>query len=130
VPKSHFRHLHKNLHPPGSVRVWATVHGPVEGSDEFQVAGVQSRGLLITGVRRRTETSGYALTVNVGHIAFQIFGHESREHLHVNPPPIQGVDSASYEIAIWPTQSKPVSWPPTHGFNLDSLLLYAKRFEP
>jgi hypothetical protein len=129
VPDDHFRQLRKTLHPPGSVRVWAAIHAVRAGADEFQIAGVQSRGIDLDGVRTGLKTKAYVLTLNIGHIAFQIFGHDSSTHLSVSPPAIGGITPDLYEIPIWPTQAGSVTWPPTHGFDLESLLVYSKRFE-
>jgi hypothetical protein len=46
VPKPHFRRLAKNLHPPGRVTIWTTVHSAQPGDTEFQVAHFEARGLL------------------------------------------------------------------------------------
>jgi hypothetical protein len=126
VPDTHFTHLRKHLHPPGSVRVWATAHGVEQNTEEFAVAWAQSRGLAFQG-SRGTQFNGYAITVSVGHIAFQVFGHEAREHLHVERPAIQGISPDNYDVPLWPTQPGPVRWPRTHGFDFSGLALYAAR---
>jgi hypothetical protein len=126
VPVAHFRHLHKNLHPPGSVRIWTAAHAAQPDDAEFQVAGVQSRGLSFEG-SHGSKFNGYSITINVGHFAFQVFGHDSGKHLNVRLPEIGGVDPATYERQIWPVQPATVSWPPTHGFDQGGLLLYSQR---
>src|SRR5207249_875584 len=47
VPEAHFRHLRRNLHPPGRVFIWTTVDGLQPGATRFQVADVQSRGFTL-----------------------------------------------------------------------------------
>lgn len=128
VPEADFRHLFKNLHPPGRIRVWATLHGPREGATKFKVVVIENNGLLFEGTQG-TRFRGYAITVGVGHLAFQVFGYEPGHHMSINPPPIAGVAPGDYEVQIWPVQPRPVTWPPRLGFDRESLIAYSKRFE-
>jgi hypothetical protein len=128
VPEAHFRHLARNLHPPGRVTIWTTVHLPGPSETDFQVAHFDARGLLFEGGSFGKGFHGYTLTVNVGHFAFQVLGHESREHLDLNSPVIQGIPPSGYEIRIWPVQGRSVSWPPKRGFDRSGLAFYSARW--
>lgn len=129
APDAHYRHLRKKLHPPGTVQIWAAAHAATPGAEEFQVAVIQSRGMLLEGRRSGLKANGYAVTIGIGHLAFQIFGTDSRQHFQLNAPSIYGATADQYEVRIWPAQARSVKWPPSRGFDTGALLAYSQRFE-
>ena len=128
VPSEHYKFLQKNLRPPGHCRVWVTSFGINPPSDTFEVGWIQPSWLTFEGVKTGHLVHGYAITCNIGYLAFQVLGYEGREKLQFSERVIYGIGLDRYNTEIWPPQGHPVQWPPPVGFDRAGLVEYAGRW--
>lgn len=120
IPREIYPGFPRWLRPPAFAQVWAAAYAGNSG----QFYGHGRLRLLITtaaGVSVPNDLSAYGACLQVGALAFRIFGHL----IQGIPPIVPTGDVAQCLVPIWPTVPN-AEWPPKVAVDDDGLELLVK----
>jgi hypothetical protein len=113
IPSAHYRYLFERLHPPETCHVWCgSYHPDYEVEQRFRGASVNPSPWTAKSPLG-VEVKGYHVAFNVGHLVFQITGHDSPILRHVEPVFRSDASISDLLIPLWPIDLGGLSWPPT-----------------
>ncbi|HYI99152.1 MAG TPA: hypothetical protein VEX36_05665 [Thermoleophilaceae bacterium] len=115
-----FAHLYEHKRPPDSVAILMACYG----GNRFPLsAGTRQITFeMKVGDGPRTKRNAYLLTVSVGHVVFQVFGHHFQRAFDLHPSGWKH----STSIVIWPQPEHPVRWPPRAPLTDKTLRKFAR----
>jgi hypothetical protein len=117
VPASHISELFGSGEPPASTHVWIAAY-------EGEWSGWYSGDVIGIGPPSKTEGLAYCATMVVGHLVFQVLGHDLAEPIE----PLSAPEADRLSVQLWPPQSTLVSWPPRFAILDGWLDLFAGQF--
>jgi hypothetical protein len=119
IPDTQYHRLYVAQQPPSGYLVWVAHRRrliDVSGRELLAASFEQSIALFNTVPTAMIERmkahfapghNAYCITFTIGHIAFQVFGHNFPEQIAITP----ALRNADVIRAVWPTQGD-VEWPP------------------
>ncbi len=121
IPAEHHRELFRRQQPPSSTQIWLGRYVSEQPLAQFfsqPLAAPKAPGL-----RLPASAEGYGVTLSIGHLVMQAFGHT----LGAFSVGIQQQGFTSHLAQIWPP-SIAVRWPPPLGFDEASYAVLERAF--
>ena len=128
MPQKHFDTLYAHRHRPEGLAILVGYNevDPVNRVWQFDHFGIELFLPPLLGERQGAAHAGYAMTISLGRVVFQVVGVE-RTDLFV---PELFLDIAAWEpylLRSWPGSSGTTPWPPPHRFGNGQLEAFASR---
>lgn len=113
-----FRWLYERRRPPKGVVVTMAVNG----GPRFPQYGVSvpAHYTIETGQGEKHDLDSYLLTIGIGHLVFQVFGHHMKQVVDLVPKDWK----RDYCRIIWPPPGS-VRWPPPKALNEEQLFQFS-----